>query len=133
MAIERLRFADEERWGKLVKTWATGTNYLQDGKSYPIPRTLAEFKQQCSDAQVGATIPAHVTGLTVTQTAKEVLFLRLPPKEMVEDSEQTLQTQPYTLPKFYNRIFGGVDPSNVGDKLRLHAERIGDYTMSNCV
>jgi hypothetical protein len=132
MAIERLAFADTERWGKLVKSWATGRNYLQDGKSYPVPKNLAEFRQQCSDAQVGATIPAHITGLTVTQTTKETLFIRLPPKELVEDSEQTLQTQPYTLPPFYKRIFGGNDPV-VDDKLRLHAERIGDYTMSNCL
>ena len=28
--IERLQVTNHERWGKLVKTWATGTNYLED-------------------------------------------------------------------------------------------------------
>ena len=32
--IERLQVTNHERWGKLVKTWATGTNYLDDDNAY---------------------------------------------------------------------------------------------------
>ena len=35
--IERLQVTNHERWGKLVKTWATGTNYLDDDNDYPLP------------------------------------------------------------------------------------------------
>jgi hypothetical protein len=117
-----------------VKTWATGRNYLGDGKTYPRPTTLAEFKQQCIDAQVGVTIPDYITSIVVAQASKEVMFIKLPPKEMIEDSEKTLATEPYTLPPFYKNVFG-TDP-NIGTaldaKLTFHAFRIGDYTISIC-
>ena len=61
MRIERLQVSNHERWGKLVKTWATGTNYLEDDNSYPIPETVDEFKEQLAKAQVFATVPEFVT------------------------------------------------------------------------
>lgn len=48
---------NHERWGKLVKTWATGTNYLDDNHEYPLPTTMDEFKEQLAKAQVFATVP----------------------------------------------------------------------------
>ena len=72
MRIERLQVSNHERWGKLVKTWATGTNYLEDDDTYP-------------------------------------------------------------LPPFYKRLFNGIDPViPEQDKFKVHAERIGDYTLSLC-
>jgi len=38
MQIERLQVTNHERWGNLVKTWATGVNYLGDENQYPIPQ-----------------------------------------------------------------------------------------------
>ena len=39
----------------------------------------------------------------------------------------------YPLPPFYKRLFNGMDPVIPEDeKFRVHAERIGDYTISNC-
>ena len=43
---------NHERWGKLVKTWATGTNYLEDDNEYPLPTTMDEFKEPLAKAQV---------------------------------------------------------------------------------
>ncbi len=43
--IERLQVTNHERWGNLVKTWAIATNYLEDDNSYPLPETVAEFKE----------------------------------------------------------------------------------------
>ena len=51
MRIERLQVSNHERWGKLVKTWATGTNYLEDDNTYPVPETVDEFKEQLAKAQ----------------------------------------------------------------------------------
>ena len=48
---------NHERWGKLVKTWATGQNYMDDDNTYPLPETMEEFKEQLAKAQVFATVP----------------------------------------------------------------------------
>ena len=53
----------------------------------------------------------------------------------IEDSEALLN-QPgstYPLPPFYKRLFNGMDPViPEDDKFKVHAERIGDYTISFC-
>ena len=132
MALERLRFANMEKWGNLVKRWATGAQ--------PRPTTLAEFKAQCVAADVGATIPGYITEFEMVQTPrKERLLLRLPPKELVQDTEADLNAGgAYSIPGFYNQLFdrpAGIPPNMPTDtagKLRVHAQRIGDYTMSFC-
>jgi len=135
MALERVKFTDDVKWGKLVKTWATGKNYLGDGKTYPRPTTLDEFKQQCVDAQLGITIPAQITSIVIAQASKEVMFIKLPPKEMIEDSETMLAgAGSYPLPSFYKDVFG-TDPvigNTLDEKLRFHALRVGDYTIGLC-
>jgi hypothetical protein len=66
---------------------------------------------------------------------QETILVKLPPKVMIEDSESLL-SQPgstYPLPPFYKRLFNGLDPViSEEDKFRVHAERIGDYTISLC-
>ena len=135
MAIDRVQIANNERWGKLVKTWATGRNYLEDGNSYPKPANLEEFKEQLARAQVGATIPAHIKSFAFAEAELDTLLVRLPRKEMIEDSEARL-TEPgatYPLAPFYKRVFGGKDPDIAkSDILKFHAERMGEYTINNC-
>ena len=52
------------------------------------------------------------------------------------DLTAALLNQPgstYPLPPFYKRLFNGIDPViSEEDKFRVHAERIGDYTISLC-
>lgn len=134
-SFERVQITNFERWGKLIKTWATGQDYLQDGHEYPVPGTLKELKEQCSRAQVGATIPDRITGLQVVQMNTETLLIRLPPKEGIKDSEARLAAgATYMLPPFYKRVFEGQDPTIPdADRLKFHAERIGDYTIGNCM
>lgn len=133
--FERVEITNFERWGKLVKTWSTGTNHLGDGNDYPVPISLDQLKEQLARAQVGATIPDRIKAVQFVQANGETLLIRLPPKEGVEDSERQLQGGgSYVLPPFYKRVFGGADPNVAeGDKLKFHAERIGDYTISNCM
>ena len=49
---------------------------------------------------------------------------------------EALLNQPgstYPLPPFYKRLFNGIDPViSEEDKFKVHAERIGDYTISIC-
>ncbi len=119
--IERLQVTNHERWGKLVKTWATGNNYLDDDKR--------------AKAQVFATVPDRFTQIKFVSSDQETILVRLPPKVMIADSEALLNEPgaTYPLPPFYKRLFNGIDPViPEEEKFRVHAERIGDYTISVC-
>ncbi|MGL6060179.1 MAG: hypothetical protein ACRC1G_05745 [Bradyrhizobium sp.] len=135
MQIERLQVSNHERWGNLVKTWATGVNYLGDENSYPVPKTMAEFKEQLSKAQVFATVPERFTKIEFVSSEQDTILVRLPPKAMIDDSESMLNKPgaTYPLPPFYKRLFNGMDPViPESEKFKVHAERIGDYTISYC-
>ena len=57
--IERLQVTNHERWGKLVKTWATGTNYLEDENAYPLPETVDDaIYQAAMDREIEELITA---------------------------------------------------------------------------
>jgi hypothetical protein len=136
MAIDRLRVTNHEAWGRLVKTWATGKNYVGDDNEYPVPKTMDEFKEQLARAQVFANIPEWAKTIRFVSPETDEIVVRLPPKFMIEDSEAVL-SQPggsYPIPDFYKRIFKGMDPVvPESDRMKLHAERIGDYTISLCM
>jgi hypothetical protein len=135
MRIERLQITNHERWGKLVKTWSTGKNYMEDDNEYPVPETMEEFKAQLAKAQVFATVPERFKHIQFVTSDQETLLLKLPPKVMIEDSEAMLSEQgsTYPIPPFYKRLFNGIDPViPESEKFKVHAERIGDYTISNC-
>jgi hypothetical protein len=135
MQYERIQVTNHERWGNLVKTWSTGHNYLEDGNEYPIPATVDEFKEQLAKAQVFATVPECFKNIQFVSQDRDTILVRLPPKFAIEDSEARLN-QPgatYPIPPFYKRLFNGMDPVIPEDeKFRVHAERIGDYTISYC-
>ena len=84
--IERLQVTNHERWGKLVKTWATGNNYLDDDNEYPLPTTMDEFKEQLAKAQVFATVPERFKQIQFVSSDQETILVRLPPKVMIADS-----------------------------------------------
>jgi len=86
MSLERVQITNYERWGNLIKTWATGKDYVADGNRYPVPKTLNEFNEQLQRAQVGASIPDGVRGVQFIQMNDETLLIRLPPKEGVEQA-----------------------------------------------
>ena len=65
----------------------------------------------------------------------DTIVVRLPPKVTIEDSEELLNKPgaTYPLPPFYKRLFNGMDPViPESEKFKVHAERIGDYTISFC-
>jgi len=136
MALDRLRFANIERFGKLVKTWATGKNYLADGNVYAVPENLDEFRRQNAEAQTGVHIPDWATKVKFVPCESDTIVIRIPPKHFIEDSEERLN-QPgatYPLPDAYKQIFGGLDPVIAKENiLDFHACRIGDYTSTLCL
>jgi hypothetical protein len=96
---------------------------------------MDEFKEQLAKAQVFATVPERFKQIQFVSSDQETILVRLPPKVMIADSEALL-SEPgatYPLPPFYKRLFNGIDPViPESEKFRVHAERIGDYTISNC-
>jgi hypothetical protein len=131
---------DFERWGRLIKTWATGTSYFEDINPQlsidrlPIPLTREQFDRQCRLAQTGVVVPESIRGLTIIQHSWDQLLIRLPPKERIEEFERIMNSEgtgPYNFfPAFYER-FRQRDLS-VDEKLTVQACRIGDYTISIC-
>lgn len=137
----------EDLWGYLVKTWATGDSYVPDpadpaakipAARLPIPRDLDELKAQLQLCGLGdgVTIPEHIKGLAVLQYSPDTLALRLPPRAMVKEGEERLAAPgAYPVREFIRTMF--VDPTlrelDPGERLRLHACRIGDYSVTSCI
>ena len=137
--LERFKVDDDIKWGKLVKSWATGTNYLEPAKPAPaLPRTLDDLKEQCAKAGITVTIPSMHTGLVVVQSSKEILMIKLPSKALVEATEAEFESPgaAYPVPKFYDDFytkFGSpLKPPTKADLLNFHAARIGDYSIRMC-
>ena len=125
MALERMVVTNHERWGNLVKTWSTGKNYLEDDNEYPIPESVDEFKEQLAKAQVFMTVPDRYTQIKFVAQEMDTIVVRLPRLSQPGST--------YPIPPFYKRLFNGMDPVIPEDeKFRVHAERIGDYTISFC-
>jgi hypothetical protein len=121
-----------ERWGKLVKTWATGKSYFPNIEiaDLPIPRSIDDLKRQLR--MVGAAdlvIPPSITGLTIVQHSTSTMVIKLPPKELIEAKEAQLGSGSgsYPLPAFYGDIHAGDF-----EALQAHAWRTGEYTIQMC-
>jgi hypothetical protein len=151
---------DYPAWGKLVKTWATGKNYVDFAMTeenpvptteemppqYPKPRSFGEFWDQCVKAHIGLVFddgnntpvpPDAGIGLIVIQGDADVFLLRLPPQEILLDHEKRfINAATYEFPRFYADIFGGQPlPGQYDTKVKrmtIHAERVGEYTLNTC-
>src|SRR5262249_38089856 len=131
-----LRFANLERFGKLVKSWATGRNYLNDGNAYDVPANMDEFKRQNAEAQTGAHIPDWAKKVKFVSCEEDTILIRVPPKKLIEDAEKKLTEEgaSYPIPDMYKQIFGGLDPVIAKEQLmNFHASRIGEYTSNLCM
>ncbi|WFU16565.1 hypothetical protein [Bradyrhizobium sp. CB3481] len=132
----KLEISDDILWGKLVKSWATGENYItRDRPAPPIPRTLDELLAQAAEIGLRISFPDGMVGLQIVQYSRQTAVIKLPPKTMVEDTEGEFEAPDafYPIPRFYEEFFHAPLPKM--DKamlLQLHAARIGDYSIRNC-
>lgn len=130
----------EHKWGLLVKSWATGKNYLPDlheGNSIPLPHTFEEFVTLCNvKLSLGLELPTWMNAIVFVQPSKSALTIRLPPKEIVEENEAEFAVpgSTYHIPAFYDLFYGAhlEIPDTEAKKLEFHALRIGDYSISMC-
>jgi hypothetical protein len=162
MGRQRITIGQNEfpAWGKLVKTWATGKNYVDHvmveenpvpttvemPPKFPKPRSFTEFFDQCFAAHVGLIFDDGLDtpvqrdegiGLIVIQGDTDVFILRVPPLEtLLEREAKIIAGKAYPLPAFYETIFEVPPvPGEMDTKVKrmtIHAERIGDYTLNTC-
>jgi hypothetical protein len=133
---DTLEIDNDILWGKLVKSWATGRNYVYPERgAIAIPRTLDDLKQIANEIGLNITFPDGMVGLAVIQYSPQTAVVKLPPKAMVEGTEAKLN-QPgaiYPMPRFYEDFFQVPLPALSKEQLfDLHAARIGDYSIRNC-
>jgi len=126
MAMDpRPEVADYIAWGNLIKRWAKGEQ--------AVPQNLNDLLDQCTAANVGMMMPAFVTDLHVVQQPKNVFVLRLPPADLVTQSEQALEAgAAYAIPPFYNERYHTELNVPQDQKLNFHAQRTGDYVIRLC-
>ena len=131
-----MTISDDVKWGKLVKSWATGKNYVDPTRpAPPIPRDRTEMLAQCASIGLTVTFPNDQVGFAVLQYSPQTVAIKLPPKAMVEATEAELMQQDaaYPIPPFYDDAYGvPLRPMSVDDRLNFHAARIGDYSIRNC-
>lgn len=154
---------NHENWGKLVKTWATGKNYVRhvitdadpfpttvEAKpEFPKPTSFRDFVAQAQAAGVQLFFDDGINDLDVTgredmkfeiiEVPVDTAYVKLPQADKIAESEARLQSAAmvsYRLALFYKRIHG-MEPlpsetTSPSQKAKLHAERVGEYTINTC-
>lgn len=162
-------------WGKLVKSWATGLDYvnadftahppavpiaddagwklpamaptpLVTGSPVTIPAagsmTAVQFVDALQAAGIHDTVlPSAVRNIVIIQGNESTMVIRLPPRAHLQQSERDLRTDVYAIPEFYNALYTQEDgpernpimPSRYPEKMQLHSNRVGEYTLNNCM
>jgi hypothetical protein len=136
-------------WGKLVMSWATGVNYTA-GQNVPTLPAATGYNDPTAirialavpghfrpAAGIGIDFPDTVTEVVVVRDTAARRYIRLPQAEMVIAAHDGLSNGAlnYTLPSFYRQPpLNCSDPNtaSVADKLKLQADRVGDYSIGSC-
>jgi len=102
-----------------------------------IAMTRAEFATKVGQAGVDiSNFPAQYENVVVVQGDVPTLVFRLPPKDILQSSEDDLKVLGnYRIRPFYSVDVYQAKPNPPQDDagiMKLHANRIGEYTMNNC-
>lgn len=122
--IPRIEVADFIEMGRLVAQWSVDPATR--------PRDVAELAEQLDGI---AVVPERIRNVEFVQSTLDTLVLRLPVKEMLEESLEKM-TDPmgdgrYPLPQFYSDHYRpGFGP--VMTPLDTLLARVGDYTIAQC-
>jgi hypothetical protein len=133
----KLDITDHVAWGKLVKTWATGSDaYLGDASAFPFPETVEALRDQMS----AGTVPPNIKSVQKLAPDDKKLILALPSKKSIEDVEDGLRSgMSYPLPQFYWNVptqqvlwppIAASAP--IVNRLRFNHQRVGEYTVLFC-
>ena len=92
------------------------------------PTNPEEMRAQCKEL---AFIPERITDLEMVESTLDKLVIKLPPKEMIEESERIIPgLASYPLPTYYYEKFMG--GSSMTNETVLYS-RIADYTIGQCM
>ena len=120
MTISRVTITDYVGFGKLISDWATG--------AVPQPKDIDDMRNQCKDV---AHIPDRIKNLELVQSTLDTLVIKIPPKEMVEESQRIIPgLASYPTPAYYYQKF--INGSSMSNEEFLYA-RIADYTIGQCM
>jgi hypothetical protein len=104
---------------------------------FAVAMTVADFQARVAAAGVSVTtMPAQYTNVIIVQGHVGTMVMRLPPKDTLQGSEDDLLNGTvYPFKDFYTNLYGGpphppTDPTGI---MELHANRIGEYTLNNCM
>jgi hypothetical protein len=123
----RIIIHDWLTWGQLVKSWATGDDYLATGKSCPRPATLDALRAALLTTGAGS-IPDWVVDFDLMDWNETKLLIQLPSAEAIRNAEAILRLgKPYPLPAFYRRASQVPPPDDPEARLAFHAMRIGEH------
>lgn len=120
-----------DKLGELLKKWAN------DEASRPAPGDIKVLETAMNNAGVEVSFAGRnytkFEFLDTTKPGGDVLKLILPPKEIIQQSQDDIhKTHSYQLPDFYPDTFPGLPPVP-DDKLdTFHMQRIGEYVMKWC-
>lgn len=112
-----------------------------DGSAIALPTAVAmtveEFTTRVAAAGVSiTTMPKQYTNVIIVQGNVETMVMRLPPKDTLQGSEDDLLNGTlYRFQSFYATLYGTAPkiPTKQPDIMELHANRIGEYTLNNCM
>ncbi len=125
----------------------TGSVAATIPKAWVLAADDAKARMQAANVQIAAQSGYDAFDRVIlVQGDEKTLVLRLPSADRIRASEDQLLAAPagsaYGLPTFYDLLYavftGGVPnaapmPSGREGIMRLHANRIGDYSMSQCM
>ena len=122
--ISRIDVADFIEMGRLVAQWTVDPDTR--------PRDVAELADQLDGI---AVVPERIKHIEFVQGTLDTLVLRLPVKEMLEESLEVMSDPMgdgrYPLPQFYADYYRpGFGP--VMTPLDTLLARVGDYTIAQC-
>ena len=137
MAIERVFVCDHKELGeKLIELAKHEAVIPEKGDMKTDDISLEDINIDDLKKYFGDNVkfPAHITKVTLVQAKnKTELIIKLPPKEMLEDSFDIMaQAGTYPLPPFYEDIVFRVAPQDNLDKKAVLAMRVGDYDIGQC-
>jgi len=105
---------------------------------FAVAMTVEQFKTRVIEAGVTITnFPEEYENVVIVQGDRETMVVRLPPREMLQKTEDDLLNGVnYTMRSFYWALFGTAPnmpkPTEQARIMELHANRIGEYTLNNC-
>ncbi|NJO32281.1 MAG: hypothetical protein HC869_03290 [Rhodospirillales bacterium] len=122
--IPRIKVINYGKLGELMIRWATEPETR--------PENLEVFKRAVEGAIDVQNFPTWVKGLQFVQSNNEVLMIRLPPAEFIEDTLERIEAGAgkYPFPDFYERFILEPGPH---DQKEIFRFRVGDYTIAHCI